>query len=263
MKDSNSLIPVASRTIGGASIQAVNGRDLHAFLGVKKDYSNWAKAQIERAGFAENVDYVKTQDLSSPKKASAKSRPQVQVNYHFTLSAAKEISMMSNTPKGKEARLYFIDCERRAKEATAAPALPDFTNPAAAARAWATQYEERQRLENKVKEDAPKVEFTEDVVASGKEMTITAAAKTLGIGPKKLFDWLRQRKFLYSQSTQAMQTAITRGLMVVRFADITRTDGTKEKKAHAHVTGAGLFYFYQRLREEGLIDRNPNLELAA
>ena len=111
--------------------------------------------------------------------------------------------------------------------------------------------------------NAPKVEFTEDVTASGKEMTITAAAKTLGIGPKKLFDWLRQHKFLYSQSTQAMQTAITRGLMVVRFADITRTDGSKEKKAHAHVTGKGLFYFYQALRKEGLIDRNPILELAA
>ena len=60
-----------------------------------------------------------------------------------------------------------------------------------------------------------------------------------------------------------MQIAITKGLMVVRFADITRTDGSKEKKAHAHVTGKGLFYFYQALRKEGLIDRNPILELAA
>lgn len=35
------------------------------------------------------------------------------------------------------------------------------------------------------------------------------------------------------------------------------------KKAHARITGKGLYFFYQRLRHEGLIERNPNLELTA
>lgn len=169
--------------------------------------------------------------------------------------------MVERNAKGKEARLYFIECERQAKAAQPAFAIPQ-TYPEAL-RLAADLADKNAQLIAQAEANAPKVEFTEDVTAGGKEMTITAAAKTLGIGPKKLFDWLRQHKFLYSQSTQAMQTAITRGLMVVRFADITRTDGSKEKKAHAHVTGKGLFYFYQALRKEGLIDRNPILELAA
>ena len=58
--------------ISGEVQQTVNARELHDFLEIGKDFSNWIKAQIDRAGFVENVDYVKTQNLSSPKKASAK-----------------------------------------------------------------------------------------------------------------------------------------------------------------------------------------------
>ena len=37
--------------------------------------------------------------------------------------------------------------------------MPNFSNPAEAARAWADQYEQRLKLEAKAREDAPKVEF--------------------------------------------------------------------------------------------------------
>ena len=74
---------------------------------------------------------------------------------------------------------------------------------------------------------------------------------------------MRAKKLIYTHSAQAMQTAISRGLLVVRLAGITRTDGAKEKKEYAHVTGKGLFFLYKRLRDEGLIDRNPNLDLAS
>lgn len=253
MKDSTELIPIASSTIGGAAIQTVNARDLHAFLKVKARFNDWIRNRVEDFGFQENQDFITlTRLLVSGGKRK---------DYYLSLDMAKELAMVERNAKGKEARLYFIECERQAKAAQPAFAIPQ-TYPEAL-RLAADLADKNAQLIAQAEANAPKVEFTEDVTASGKEMTITAAAKTLGIGPKKLFDWLRQHKFLYSQSTQAMQTAITRGLMVVRFADITRTDGSKEKKAHAHVTGKGLFYFYQALRKEGLIDRNPILELAA
>jgi anti-repressor protein len=140
--------------------------------------------------------------------------------------------------------------------------LPDFTNPAIAARAWADEVEKNQKLIEQAKADAPKVEFSEAVVASDAEMTITATAKVLGIGPRKFFDWLRLNGFLYKQANQATQDAINRGYMVVRFHSIQHDDGV-EQKAYPHVTGAGLFYFYGRLRKENLIQRNEKLELAA
>ena len=36
----NELIQVAERQIGDGAIQTVNARELHAFLGVGKDFSN-------------------------------------------------------------------------------------------------------------------------------------------------------------------------------------------------------------------------------
>lgn len=247
------LIRIEPSRIGGETIQTCNARDLHAFLKVKARFNDWIRNRVEDFGFQENQDFITlTRLLVSGGKRK---------DYYLSLDMAKELAMVERNAKGKEARLYFIECERQAKAAQPAFAIPQ-TYPEAL-RLAADLADKNAQLIAQAEANAPKVEFTEDVTASGKEMTITAAAKTLGIGPKKLFDWLRQHKFLYSQSTQAMQTAITRGLMVVRFADITRTDGSKEKKAHAHVTGKGLFYFYQALRKEGLIDRNPILELAA
>lgn len=264
----NELIKLSSARINDETVQTCSARDLHRFLGIGKDFSTWVKAQIERAAFAENVDYVKISGKSiSPKRGNSGKTP---TEYFFTISASKEISMMNNTPRGKEARLYFIECERVAKEATAklraqpaAFALPDFTNPACAARAWAEQYEQRLALEAQVKSDTPKVEFAEAVTASDAEHTITEAAKVLSIRPRKFFDWLRMGGFIYKQGTQAMQISINKGLMVTRFHTFKHTDGELDKKAHARITGKGLYFFYQRLRHEGLIDRNPNLELTA
>lgn len=135
--------------------------------------------------------------------------------------------------------------------------------PLAYLSAWAEQYEQRLALEAQVKSDMPKVEFAEAVTASDAEHTITEAAKVLSIRPRKFFDWLRMGGFIYKQGTQAMQISINKGLMVTRFHTFKHTDGELDKKAHARITGKGLYFFYQRLRHEGLIERNPNLELTA
>ena len=37
--------------------QAVNARDLHIFLEVGRDFTNWMKDQIERCDLVENQDY--------------------------------------------------------------------------------------------------------------------------------------------------------------------------------------------------------------
>ena len=180
---------------------------------------------------------------------------------------AKELAMVERNARGKEARLYFIDCERIAKSKTAVPALPSYPE---ALRQLADAIDrngvlesQKLALEHQARENAPKVAFAEDVVASGKEVTITVAAKILGMPPQKFRDWLRKNGFLYANANQAMQISIRRGLMVVRFASFKHSDGTAGTSSTPHITGAGLFYFYQRLLSEGLIDRNPNLELAA
>ncbi len=121
---------------------------------------------------------------------------------------------------------------------------------------------EKKVLEETAAKNAPKVGFADSVLASSADVNVTAAAKTLGIGPRKFFDWLRLNSFLYKQTNQAMQSAIDAGYMVVRFAKVNHSDFT-EDKPYAHITGKGLYYFYQRLRKDGLIAANEKLELTA
>ncbi len=264
----NAIIPITTATFGEETQKGVNARDLHEFLEVGKDFSNWIKDRISQYGFSEDVDYVKTQDLSSPNLANAKSRAQIRIEYFLTLNMAKELSMVERNEKGKMARQYFIRCERELKEITQQQfQLPQTYSEAL--RQLAHEVEQREaleaknlQLENKAKEDAPKVSFSDDVVATGAEMTITAAAKVLGIAPRKFFDWLRIKGYLYLQSNQATQRAIDSGWMVVRFAQIQRADGI-EQKAYPHVTGKGLYFFYTRLLKQGVIERNQSLEMVA
>ncbi|WP_353177626.1 antA/AntB antirepressor family protein [Delftia acidovorans] len=103
-------IPINENQIDGESIKTCDGRQLHVELGVSKDYTTWAKAQIKRARLVENRDYLLTQEgeqLTSGTKWKSV--------YHFSVDAAKHIAMMSGTDRGHEVREYFIACERVAK----------------------------------------------------------------------------------------------------------------------------------------------------
>lgn len=81
--------------------------------------------------------------------------------------------------------------------------MPNFSNPAEAARAWADQYEQRLKLATKVKEDAPKVEFFESVAESKDAVEMKAVSSTLNyvaVGRNKLFAILREQKVLQSNN---------------------------------------------------------------
>lgn len=80
-------------------------------------------------------------------------------------------------------------------------AVPDFSDPAAMAEAWAAQYRAAQaaerevlQLEVKAVRDAPLVAFAEAVQESDDAIDIATMAKLIGIGPLKLFDFLRDAK---------------------------------------------------------------------
>lgn len=107
-----SIIPVAQTHVGGELIKTCNARDLHAFLEVKARFNDWIANRIDSFGFVENQDFVAlTKNLVSGGKAK---------DYFITLDMAKELAMVERNEKGKQARRYFIECERVAKEASAA-----------------------------------------------------------------------------------------------------------------------------------------------
>ena len=88
-------------------IETVNARELHAFLEVKTRFNDWIANRISEFGFTENKDFVSlTENLVSGGKQNV---------FHISIDMAKELSMLERNDKGKQARLYFIECERIAK----------------------------------------------------------------------------------------------------------------------------------------------------
>ncbi|HGJ5855202.1 antA/AntB antirepressor family protein, partial [Arsenophonus nasoniae] len=107
------LINIETKNINGELIQTVNARDLHQFLEVGKDFSNWIKDRIKQYGFVENIDYIV---FANSGENPFGGRPAKE--YHISFDMAKELSMVERNEKGKQARQYFIECERQAKTAT-------------------------------------------------------------------------------------------------------------------------------------------------
>ena len=88
----------------------VSGRELHDFLEVGRDFTTWMKQMIGY-GFSEHADY----ETCSPNSGSEIHGGQNKVDYRMTIDMAKEICMIQRTEKGKQARQYFIECEKRLK----------------------------------------------------------------------------------------------------------------------------------------------------
>lgn len=251
------LIALNTVEFDGSEQQTVNARELHEFLEVGKDFSTWLKDRIEKYDFIENVDYVRFSPESG--KTPYGGRPSVE--YHISLSMAKELCMVERNEKGKQARQYFIECERVAKQKlTAQPALPSYSE---ALRQLADQIDHNKELQEKIEQDKPKVEYCDQIVADNGSMTITKAAKVIGYPPRKFKDYIRQIGWLYANADTPMQHVITSGYMVLRYAHWTDNDGNYVEKPYAHITAKGMFAIYKRMRKEGLIERNERLELVA
>lgn len=116
------LIPVFTAEIGGVPMQAVDARELHSFLGVGRDFSNWIKKRIKDYKFVEGSDYsIHTiHDLFAKSGENSQyGRPSIE--YVITLDMAKELGMLEKNEQGRLIRRYFIDCERAALQAATAP----------------------------------------------------------------------------------------------------------------------------------------------
>lgn len=105
-KIENELIPVYENEKGE---KLVSAKELHEFLEVKTKFVDWVKDRIKKYDFIENVDFVTV----SEKKEIANGGYQEVKEYVLTLDTAKEISMVQNNEKGKQARKYFIAIEKK------------------------------------------------------------------------------------------------------------------------------------------------------
>ena len=105
------IITIKSSEFPDRASDTVNARELHAFLDVGKVFHSWISDRIKQYSFAKDQDYLVSTEIGQNPKGG---RPRKE--YHLTLDMAKELSMVERTERGREARRYFIACERKLRE---------------------------------------------------------------------------------------------------------------------------------------------------
>ena len=129
--------------------------------------------------------------------------------------------------------------------------LPDFTDPAAAAVAWAEQYREKkaaieqaEQAQSKLALAAPKAEALDRITLSDGSMCLTNAAKVLGMPPKKFIDWMQQHEWIYRRAGSSKhigyQSRVQAGYLDHKVTTFSRTDGTEKTVEQVLVTTKGL-----------------------
>lgn len=233
------LIKIEARELAGATVQTVNARDLHDFLEVGKDFATWIKDRIEQYGFVENQDFVCSPFLGSNGRGGHNRK-----DYHLSIDMAKELAMVERNDKGKQARLYFIECERRAKEAPVIDPMQVLSDPAAMRGLLLSYSEKVLALQAENEQMKPKAEALNRIADAEGTTNPTVAAKTLQVNPKKLFDWLRENRWIYRRpggsGNVAYQDKIQAGYLTHKITTVQREDGTDKVVEQVLVTAKGL-----------------------
>jgi len=151
------LIRIGVANIGGESVQCVDARELHALLGVSRDFNTWIREQVERARLVLGRDYLTYEDVVQlPSGAKRKKE------CTLTADAAKHVAMLSQCDMGFRVRDYFIEAEKSLRSSSIAPiSLPTY---AEALRQLADKVDENDRQAQALAIAAPKVAFVEKYV---------------------------------------------------------------------------------------------------
>lgn len=116
----NELIKLTLQTLNDEEVNTVNARELHEFLDVSSRFNDWIVKRIKDYDFIENQDFLTFAENLVKGQTGRPSK-----EYYVSLDMAKELSMVERNDRGREARRYFIECEKQ--QAKALEALSNVT----------------------------------------------------------------------------------------------------------------------------------------
>lgn len=216
----------------------LSGRELHEFLEVKDNYTDWFKRMV-KYGFEEGIDFI------GLFRESIGGRPSQ--DHHIKLDMAKEISMIQRTEKGKQARQYFLQVEKMWNS-------PEMIIK----RAMELQQKKIIELENQIENDKRYTDFGKVVALSDGAINIGAFAKLIydkhgvNIGRNKLMEWLRAKGYLIKSGREKnfpKQQYIEQELFKLKPTIVKRTDGDVQGGTTL-VTGKGQIKLTDMLLQE-------------
>lgn len=232
----------------------VNARNLWQFFGSKKEFSNWIKNLIEDYDFEETKDFDK---IIKPHENN-------KTDYELTINCAKEISMVSKTEQGKNARKYFIAMEQKAKTQLSSKDslhLQLFSNDPlviATAHKALVQLETAPLLE-KIEEDKPMVEFASTIVVAQNSITMGEFSKLLpsewNLGEVLLFKLLRSKNILCCERSNwnnPLQQYISSGYFEVQEKSyISPVNNKPTIYLITKISGKGQVWLIKKLKDYG------------
>ena len=225
----------------------VSGRELHEFLDVGRDFTTWMKQMIGY-GFNEHADFeVYTQSGENPSGG----RPSV--DYRMSIEMAKEICMIQRTEKGKQARQYFIECERRLKGQEQPVTLEQQMAQGllAAQKLLDTTRLELAQSKQIINELQPKASYYDLILQSKSLMSVSKIAKDFGKSAVWLNRKLEEKKVQYSQGGV--------WLLYQKYADKGYTQSTTHAIDDEHSrlltkwTQKGRLFIYEMLKGDGIL----------
>lgn len=261
------LIKLTQQTLNDEQVNTVNARELHEFLGVGRDFSTWFKDRVEQYSFVENEDYIlipQNRGINSGRGGDRKSK-----DYHISLDMAKELCMVEKNEKGRQARKYFIECEKKLLQVLSPKqslllnilTARDDLSRAVAINNYEVGYV--QPLENKVEEQAevitkqkPKITYYDLVLQCEDLVPISHIAKDFGLSAQKLNKILAEEKVQYKDKSGLWM--LYAGYLANNYAQTsthvyTTPDGFHHAKLHLKWTQKGRLFVYDLLKGRGIL----------
>lgn len=232
----------------------VSARELHKGLEIKTQYTKWIDRMFEY-GFEENIDYI----TISQKRLTAQGNETTYTDHILKIDMSKEICMIQRNEKGKQFRKYFIECERKLKQAVHQPQLP--TTYKEALQQLLIQVEENEKLQVEVTQ---KQTIIDNVIDDDGLFAVGTVGKVLkpycnNMGTIKIFKFLRENNILMdNERTQKHNLPYDRYNKYFELKYIETTFGTHVKP---YFNGKGLKWFLNRLVKEGYLTSEQKEEV--
>ena len=222
----------------------VLARRLYKFLEVKTEFRHWFPRMCEY-GFEKGIDFNPVKNDRFQIEGDRRVMRSI-CDYQLTIDMAKEICMIQRTDRGKEARQYFLEVEKKWND-------PEMVM----GRALKIYDAQVKKLEAKAEEDRPKILFADSVSASPSTILVRELAKLLkqnGIdtGEKKLFKYLRENGYLIkrkgSDYNMPTQRSMELGIFEIKESTMNSADGNVILRRTPKVTGEGPVLLYQQVQ---------------
>ena len=229
----------------------VSARELYFFLNIETPFNKWMPRMLEY-GFIENVDWTK---MSTENES-------FNFDYALKLDCAKEIAMIQRSPEGKQARAYFIECEKKYREVRAID-TPETIMARALLMAKDTMDRQHKQLElanRQLELQSETVQYATRVLKSTTGHTSTTIASELNMSARTLNELLVKARFLRKTGRKGEYSVYAnyqgKGMIVTETKDFPKPDGTYGTRIQIQFTELGrkrIHEIFHRAMSAGVI----------